>query len=126
MINYYSPVVYANTMGLSRNLSLILGGCTSLTYLAASFIPLWTVEKFGRRALLMSSAAGLCFCFSMVSILLSIGTRSTAYAATAFVFIFQIFLGIGWLPIPWFYPSEVTTTRIRSKGQALGAFVNWS
>jgi hypothetical protein len=126
MINYYSPVVYANTMGLSRNFSLILGGCTSLTYLAASFIPLWTVEKFGRRALLMSSAAGLCFCFSMVSILLSVGTRRTAYAATAFVFIFQIFLGIGWLPIPWFYPSEVTTTRIRSKGQALGAFVNWS
>jgi hypothetical protein len=126
MINYYAPVVYANTMGLSRNLSLILGGCTSLTYLAASFIPLWTVERFGRRALLMFSAAGLCVCFSMVSILLSINTRSTAYAATAFVFIFQIFLGIGWLPIPWFYPSEVTTTRIRSRGQALGAFVNWS
>ncbi|TVY85638.1 Sugar transporter, partial [Lachnellula willkommii] len=124
-INYYAPVVYANTMNLSRNLSLILGGCTSLTYLAASFIPLWTVEKYGRRALLMFSAAGLCLCFSMVSILLSIGTRSTAYAATAFVFIFQIFLGVGWLPIPWFYPSEVTTTRIRSRGQAVGGFVNW-
>jgi MFS family permease len=94
--------------------------------LAASFIPPWTVEKFGRTALLMFSAAGLCFCFSMTSILLSIGTKSTAYAATAFEFIFQIFLGIGWLPIPWFYPSEVTTTRIRSRGQALGAFVNWS
>ena len=52
MINYYAPVVYANAMHLSRNLSLILGGCTSLAYLAASFIPLWTVEKFGRRALL--------------------------------------------------------------------------
>lgn len=125
MINYYAPVVYANTMGLSRNLSLILGGCTSLTYLAASFIPLWTVERFGRRVLLMVSAGGLCFCFSMASIMLSIGTRHTAYAATAFVFIFQIFLGIGWLPIPWFYPSEVTTTRIRSKGQALGGFINW-
>jgi len=41
------------------------------------------------------------------------------------VFVFQIFLGIGWLPIPWFYPSEVTTTRIRSRGQAAGAFINW-
>lgn len=101
MINYYAPVVYANTMGLSRTLSLILGDCTSLTYLAANFIPLWMVESVERRALLVFSAAGLCFCFSMVSILLSIGTRSTAYRATAFVFIFQIFLGIGWLPIPW-------------------------
>jgi sugar porter (SP) family MFS transporter len=125
MINYYAPVVYANTMGLSRNLSLILGGCTVLTYLAASFIPLWTVERFGRRVLLMVSSAGLCLCFAMASILLSVGTRNAAYAATAFVFAFQIFLGIGWLPIPWFYPSEVTTTRIRSRGQALGGFVNW-
>ncbi|RDW77152.1 hypothetical protein BP6252_05205 [Coleophoma cylindrospora] len=125
MINYYAPTVYANAMGLSRILSLILGGCTSLTYLAASFIPLRTVERFGRRNLLIFSAAGLCLCFSMAAILLSIGSRPTAYAATAFVFVFQIFLGIGWLPIPWFYPSEVTTTRIRSRGQALGAFTNW-
>ncbi|RDW64099.1 hypothetical protein BP5796_10601 [Coleophoma crateriformis] len=107
MINYYAPTVYANAMGLSRIVSLILGGCTSLTYLVASFIPLWTVERFGRRNLLMFSAAGLCLCFSMAAILLSIGSRPTAYAATAFVFLFQIFLGIGWLPIPWFFPSEM-------------------
>jgi hypothetical protein len=63
---------------------------------------------------------GLYLCFSMVSILLSLGTRSTAYVATAFVFSFRIFWRIGWLLIPWCYPSEVTTARIRSRGQALG------
>src|ERR1700709_30821 len=105
-------------MHLSRNTSLILGGCTSLTYLAASFIPLWTVDRYGRRALLMFSAAGLCLCFSLCSILLSVGTKSAAIGATAMVFLFQIFLGIGWLPIPWFYPAEISTTRIRSRGQA--------
>lgn len=83
------------------------------------------MDRYGRRSLLMFSASGLCLCFSLASILLSIGTVSTAYGATAFVFVFQIFLGIGWLPVPWFYPSEVTTTRIRSKGQALGSFINW-
>ncbi|KAG5734877.1 Sugar transporter STL1, partial [Termitomyces sp. T112] len=41
MINYLAPVVYQNTMGLSRNLSLILGGFTAVTYMFASFIPLW-------------------------------------------------------------------------------------
>jgi hypothetical protein len=40
MINYYTPVVYMSTTNLSRTLSPILGGCTSLTYLFASFIPL--------------------------------------------------------------------------------------
>jgi hypothetical protein len=45
MINCYAPVVYQQTMGLSRNLSLIMGGCTSLAYLVGSFIPLW-VRRF--------------------------------------------------------------------------------
>jgi MFS family permease len=118
-------VIYQNAMHLSRNTSLILGGCTSLTYLAASFIPLWTVDRYGRRFLLMVSAAGLCLCFSLCSILLSVGTKPAAIGATAMVFVFQIFLGIGWLPIPWFYPAEISTTRIRSRGQALGSFINW-
>lgn len=83
------------------------------------------MDKFGRRTLLMFSASGLCLCFTLVAILLSRETKSTAYGATAMVFLFQIFLGIGWLPVPWFYPSEVTTTRIRSKGQALASFINW-
>lgn len=49
MINYYAPVVYQNAMHLSRNTSLIMGGCTSLTYLVGSVIPLWSMDKFGRR-----------------------------------------------------------------------------
>ena len=103
-------------MGLSRNLSLILGGFTAVTYMLASFIPLWvgfppylmilktnhayqTVDRYGRRFLLMTSATGLSVCYILASILLSIGTKSAAYGATAMVFIFQIFLGIGYLPI---------------------------
>ncbi|KAJ5632027.1 hypothetical protein N7490_008366 [Penicillium lividum] len=125
MINYYAPTVYQHAMGLSRNLSLILGGCTSLAYLAGSIIPLWSMDRLGRRSSLMVSAAGLCVCFVLVASLLSVGSTACAYAATVFVFIFQIFLGIGYLPVPWFYPSEITTTRIRSRGQAFGGFVNW-
>ncbi|KIY62664.1 general substrate transporter [Cylindrobasidium torrendii FP15055 ss-10] len=125
MINYLAPIVYQNTMGLTRNLSLILGGATSVTYMLASFIPLWTVDRFGRRPLLMISATGLSTCFVIAAALLSTGSLSAAYGATAMVFIFQIFLGIGFLPIPWLYPAEISTTRIRSRGSSLASFFNW-
>lgn len=88
MINYYAPVVYAKAMGLSRNLALILGGCTALTYLVGSAIPLWTMDRFGRRPLLILSASGLCLWFSLAAILLSVGAVSAAYGATAMVFMF--------------------------------------
>ncbi|KAI1785949.1 general substrate transporter [Ganoderma leucocontextum] len=122
---YLAPVVYQNTMGLSRNLSLLLGGFTAVTYMFASFIPLWTVDRYGRRFLLMTSATGLSVCYILASILLSRGTKGAAYGATAMVFIFQIFLGIGYLPIPWLYPAEITTTRIRARGSAISSFFNW-
>jgi sugar porter (SP) family MFS transporter len=125
MINYYAPVVYQNTMNLSRNTSLILGGCTSLTYLVGSLIPLWAMDRFGRRNLLLFSSVGLCGCFVITSILLSHETLGRAYGACAMVFLFQIFLGVGWLPVPWFYPSEINHTRLRSRGMAIGSAFNW-
>ncbi|PSN67065.1 general substrate transporter [Corynespora cassiicola Philippines] len=125
MINYYAPVIFQNNMGLSRNLSLILGGAAQCTYLVGSAIPVLLMDHFGRRTLLMSCTAGLSFCFVIVTILLSRGTTGTAYGATAFIFIFQLIMGIGWLPVPWFYPSEISTTRTRTKMQAIASGWNW-
>ncbi|KAI1627888.1 hypothetical protein EDD37DRAFT_280894 [Exophiala viscosa] len=112
-------------MDLSRNLSLILAGCLEVTYLIGSILPLFVIDRFGRRFLLMFSSAGLCFCFVMVSILLSIRTKRPAYGATGFIFLFQLFYGLGWLPVPWFYPSEINTTRYRAKVQAISSAWNW-
>lgn len=125
MINYYLPVILQGTMGLSRTLSLILSGCAQCTYLIGSAIPVLLMDRYGRRVLLMACSAGLCICFVMVSILLSVGTTGAAYAAVAFIFIFQLVCGVGWLPVPWFYPSELTTTRVRSRMQSIASGWNW-
>ena len=145
MINYYAPVIFMQSMGLGRRLSLILGGCAQCTYLVGSAIPVLLMDRYGRRTLLMVCSAGLCLCFVMVAILLSLGTESAAYGATAFIFIFQLFYGVGctllslvnlepwWkltprsigLPVPWFYPTEINTTRVRSRMQAIASGWNW-
>ncbi|GAB1218068.1 hypothetical protein ATERTT37_007314 [Aspergillus terreus] len=98
MINYYGPVMFQETMGMSRNLAMILGGCIQCTYLVGSAIPVFLMDRFGRRTLLMICSAGLCLCFVMVTILLSLGREDAAYGATAFIFIFQLFYGVGKYP----------------------------
>ena len=125
MINYYGPVMFQTTMGMSRDLSMILGGCIQCTYLVGSAIPVFLMDRFGRRTLLMVCSAGLCLCFVMVSILLSLDRRDCAYGATAFIFVFQLFYGVGWLPVPWFYPAELNTTRVRTRMQAMASGWNW-
>ncbi|KAL4936954.1 hypothetical protein BDV06DRAFT_216252 [Aspergillus oleicola] len=125
MINYYGPVMFQTTMGMGRNLAMLLGGAIQCTYLVGSAIPVLLMDRFGRRTLLLICSLGLCFCFVMVSILLSLNNTNAAYGATAFIFIFQIFYGIGWLPVPWFYPSEISTTRTRTRMQAIASGWNW-
>ncbi|GIJ92174.1 hypothetical protein Asppvi_011150 [Aspergillus pseudoviridinutans] len=61
----------------------------------------------------------------MVSILLSLEHVGAAYGATAFIFVFQLFYGVDWLPVPWFYPAEINTTRVRTKMQAIASGWNW-
>ena len=117
-------------MGLSRQLSLILGGAAQCTFLVGSAIPVLLMDRFGRRSLLMACSAGLCLCFICVAGLLSNPVdgrvpEGRGYAAVAFIFIFQLFYGVGWLPVPWFYPSEIATTRTRTKVQAIASGWNW-
>jgi hypothetical protein len=63
----------------------------------------------------------------MVSILLGAGNgaKSPAYGATAFIFLYQIFYGVGLLPVPWFYPSEINTTRVRARLSSIASAWNW-
>lgn len=125
MINYYAPNVYTNAVGLSRNLSLIMGGVASIIYLFGSILPLFLVDRFGRRTLLIVCSIGLTLCFTLVSILLSIGGTGPGWGAVASIFVFQFVYGIGWLPVPWFYPSEINTTRLRAKAGAIASAFNW-
>lgn len=73
----------------------------------------------------MASSAGLCLCFIMAAILLSVGAIGAAYAAVAFIFVFQLVHGVVWLPVPWFYPLELATRRARARMQAVASGWNW-
>ncbi|GIC87771.1 uncharacterized protein Aud_004162 [Aspergillus udagawae] len=111
-------------MHMSRNLELVLSGAAQCTYLVGSAIPVLLMDRFGRPTLLMVCSAGLCLCFVMVSLLLSLEREGAAYGATAFIYVFQLFYGVGWLPVPWFYPAEINTT-VRTKMQAIASGWNW-
>lgn len=124
-LNYYGPTVYRDLVGLGDKQSLLVGGGASLTYLVGSVAPLFVIDRWGRRSLLIWCSAGLAVCFAVVSILLSVGSTGTSQASIAFIYLYQFVYGIGWLPVPWFYPAELNVTRIRAKAQAIASAWNW-
>lgn len=102
LITYYAANIYENEIGLSKFISSLLAACNGTEYFLASWIAVFTIEKFGRRQLMLFGAAGMSG--SMVVLAVAnwasssdIGGTGPGIVAALFLFIFNTFFAIGWL-----------------------------
>ncbi len=131
LIVYYVPTVLTNNVGVSREMSLILGGWSvshtgnptshQLTFLysinimfpVGSLIPAFFLDQMGRRRPMMVLSFALACCMAAVAALLSFkGTsveKPTASASIVFFFLYMFFFGAGPNCIPWVYGAFFLT-----------------
>lgn len=71
-----------------------------------------TIEKFGRRAIMLWSAVvlGISMLIFTVMIALPNPTLATQWTAIAFIIIYNLAFGYGWVGCPWLYGPEVSDT----------------
>ena len=67
-IIFYSAYLLENVLNLERELSLIAGGCTGLTFFVFTFIPILFIDNWGRRKPLMLGATGQAIAMAVVAI----------------------------------------------------------
>lgn len=143
-IFYYSTPFLKSTGAISNTflISLIF----TLVNVCSTPISFYTVEKFGRRFLLVWGAFGMLVCQFLVAIIgvtvgfnhtHSIGVDSTGAAILradnlaavnaqiAFIAIFIFFFAMTWGPGAWVLIGEVFPLPIRSRGVALSTSSNW-
>ncbi|KAF4453259.1 hexose carrier [Fusarium albosuccineum] len=124
VITYYLPVVFAS-LGLSRNLSLILGACNAMNLMISTCVGVLYVESFGRKKMMVWGAAVQALCFALVSTGLGINTKPWQSVAVAFVFGYYTTFGLSWIAVPWMYPAEINTQRMRIAGAGVATATNW-
>lgn len=68
-----------------------------------------TIEKFGRRSIMLWSAVvlGISMLIFTVMIALPNPTLATQWTAIAFIIIYNLAFGYGWVGCPWLYGPEV-------------------
>ncbi|KAL5364669.1 hypothetical protein BJX96DRAFT_188018 [Aspergillus floccosus] len=129
LIVYYIPSVLKNNVGLTYDLSMILGGCVQICFSIGSLFPTFFADRAGRRRPMMWGSMGLGICMMMVSILLSFKGKSnaheTASASVAFFFVYMLIHGASVNCIPWCYVPEILPLHARAKGTAIGVSSNW-
>ena len=126
---YYIPTVLHTNVGLSKDLSQVIGGCVQIMFAVGSAVPTILADRIGRRRPMIWGVIGMGLCMMMVSILLSFrgqsNEHSTASAAIAFFFLYMLVDGASVNCIPWCYVPEILPLHARSKGTAIGVSSNW-
>lgn len=126
LISYYSAVIFRQSLGLDAELSRLLAALNGTEYFIAAIIPIFIIEKVGRRKLMIFGAAGMSMSMAVLTgTTTDADNRQLGVAAAVFLFVFNTFFAIGWLGMTWLYPSEVTPLRIRAPANALSTSANW-
>jgi len=117
----------------------------NLVNVCSTPLSFWTVERFGRRPLLIWGAFGMLVCQFLVAIIgVTVGFNHTHPAPTAadpnatlanntsavnaqiaFIAIFVFFFASTWGPGAWIVIGEIFPLPIRSRGVALSTASNW-
>lgn len=83
-MTYYAATIFETSIGLSPFLSRLLSACNGTEYWMASWIAIFTIEKFGRRPLMMFGAAGMSMSMAVLAgTTSSFGSSSMGLAAVS-------------------------------------------
>lgn len=122
---YYFPILFQSSIGVSQNLSLLLGGVNMIVYAAFAMTSFLVVERVGRRNLFFIGTIGQCLSMVLVFACLIPGGVENAKGAGVGLFTYIAFFGATWLPLPWLYPAEINPLRTRARANALSTTQNW-
>ncbi|KAF2011050.1 sugar porter family MFS transporter [Aaosphaeria arxii CBS 175.79] len=126
LITYYAAQIYERYIGLDGFTSRLLAAANGTEYFLASWIAVFTIERFGRRSLMLFGAAGMAISMAVLAGTTSVQGTAPGIVAAAFLFIFNTFFAIGWLGMTWLYPAEIVPLKIRAPANALSTSANWA
>ncbi|KAI7478306.1 general substrate transporter [Hortaea werneckii] len=123
-------IIYYNTtffqqVGLKS--PFLISMITTIVNVVSTPISFYTIERFGRRPLLIYGAIAMTICEFVIAI---VGTalpnsKSAKYCLIVFVCIYVFFFASTWGPSAWVVIGEIFQLPMRSKGVALSTASNW-
>nr|XP_043619595.1 sugar transport protein 8-like [Erigeron canadensis] len=130
VIMFYAPVLF-QTMGFHSDASLLSAVVTGVINVFATLVAVFTVDRFGRRVLLIEAAiqmliaqvASGCILASMLKTTGSI-PKTYSYVVLALICVFVAGFAWSWGPLGWLIPSEIFPLETRTAGFFVAVSMN--
>jgi SP family sugar:H+ symporter-like MFS transporter len=123
---FYFGTTFFTQLGTINN-PFLISLITTLVNVCSTPISFWTVERFGRRPLLIYGALGMVVCQFIIAIAGTVDGKNptTVKVEIAFICIYIFFFASTWGPGAWVVVGESFPLPIRARGVALSVSSNW-
>lgn len=122
---FYYGTTFFQQSGIQN--PFIINVATSVVNVGTTPLSWWTIERFGRRPLLIYGAALMLICQFIVAAVGTAlpGSDVASKSLIAFICIYIFGFATTWGPAAWVVIGEIFPLTIRSKGVALSTASNW-
>ncbi|WP_332630030.1 D-xylose transporter XylE [Halalkalibacter flavus] len=120
---YYAPRIF-ESMGAARDASMFQTIIMGLVNVIFTVIAILTVDKFGRKPLLIIGSIGMAFGMFGVS---GMGfSNQIGIGTLIFIIIYTASFMMSWGPVVWVLISEIFPNKIRGQAVAIAVAAQWS
>ncbi|KAK2612492.1 hypothetical protein QQS21_001430 [Conoideocrella luteorostrata] len=126
LISMYATTIFEQYLGMSPINSRILAASMCMTQPFGGWLAFFTIDRLGRRPLMLWSAAGMAISMAILS-----GTTSTMdntgalVVAVIFLFVFQFIFTVGYSGLTFLYATEVAPLQLRAAISAVSTAAVW-
>jgi MFS transporter, SP family, arabinose:H+ symporter len=122
-IIYYGPTILADA-GFARGDAFSIQVIIGVVNILCTFVAILTIDKFGRRPLLIGGVAGVIAALVSIGALFA-GGMTQGYWLPALIMIFTGCFAISLGPVCWVIVSEIFPTNIRGRAMSLATLSLW-
>ncbi|KAJ4421926.1 hypothetical protein N0V82_003423 [Gnomoniopsis sp. IMI 355080] len=123
---FYQATIFEDDLGLPATTARIIAASVFTWQTLCSPIGVLTVDRFGRRKLMLVAALGMGISMAVIAGGSSQPNNSSAIAAAAaFIFMFSLFFPTGFLGLTFLYAAEIAPLSHRSSITAISTSSAW-
>lgn len=121
VVLYYAPEIF-RSLGLETDASLMQTVIVGAVNLLFTTVAIFTVDRFGRKPLMILGSLGMCVC--MVCLSLTFYTGTGGLAALLSMLAYTAFFALSWGPVAWVLLAEIFPNSIRG-ALSISIAVQW-
>ena len=117
---YYAPRIFTDMGMANPMMQTVIMGVVNITF---TLVAVFTVEKLGRKPLLISGSIGMAI--GAFGVALTFGNDSLSTVSMLSIMVYSASFMFSWGPICWVYMAELFPNTIRSSATAIAVAFQW-